>query len=802
MAEFYTDTAKTTGVGVPAAPVMPRKPHKKKSLKIDKEKVVGDFLKCIDEDLTARQDRINRRMDRYAKYRGVVVEKFDPWEGCSNVPLNMLLADSLRMKATMENAVKSMRPMMSARAFQRRNQLKEDRIDKLIDYQLFTENKGEAKLDDYVSNFVDDEAAFSFTHWVRENQTIREIRILPGLDPAIDHMAQLLGDRLPTIFPKMTNATVKDKDGWKWEVDYIDEQNEPITASVEFYDLDDGKLEAGLTYTARTFDGPCFEALDYEDVLYPARSANTQPPSASNPLGAQYIARFCKVSLDTIRRRMNDGTYDLLKKDDWSAVENSTSSTASGAPEEQPKRLKDQLEGTQTSFSPATNTDSPATNTDRQMVEIYGRWDIDGDGLEEDVIFWILRKERLLCKAAMLTEIYPGVPVMRPIGSTSFIPTPNRIDGMGLLELLETIQDMMKVSFDQHFDWGSLTNMPFGAYRANSGMKAETIRIEPGVMIPLDDPQQDLNFPQFSQRGETFNLNTIAVLQQFRERLSMMSDIQFGRVPQGKASALRTMGTTNALLGQGDVQSERLLRRLFYGLSQVYQMFHRLNRRYLPEKKEIRISGMAEKGEETYMDVAGEDINAEVDFDFKATMLNTNKQTIMQSLDHIASLIVSPLAMQAGIVTPSQIYNLFRDEIKAADADPDRYLVRPPEQAMGPKILAEEAMSAIISRQMPVGTPLESAQEHLQKMLEFSKEPVFLQLDNVQKQFYRQWVQTIAAQVQAEQKQQQMMAAAQQFQQAQQNQNGGGTPTTMNPDTGAGQPAQEGQLADKSLGMQ
>lgn len=798
MAE-YTDNGQPPGGEItapsPNLPVSPRKLRKKKPLKIDRDKVVGYFLERIDEDLNVRQDRIDRRMDRYAKYRGVVEEKFDPWAGCSNVPLNMLLSASLRMKATMENAVKSMHPVMAAKALQRRNRPKEERIDKLIDYQMFVENRGEPKLDDFVSNFVDDEASFTFTHWVKERQTIRDVRVLPGLDLATDHIPQLLSGALPTIFPKMTDATPVDKDGWTWDVDYTDDRGEPATANVAFYELEDGKLEANLTFSAVTFDGPSFEALDYEDVLYPARSANTQPPTASNPLGAEYVARFCKVSLDTIRRRMDDGTYNLLKKDDWTAIENSTSSTASGEPEEEPKQLKDDIEGTQTDFS-------PGSNKDRQMVEVYGRWDVDGDGLEEDVIFWILRKEKLLCKAAMLTEIYPGTPIMRPISSTSFIPSPNRIDGMGLLELLESIQDMMKASFDQHFDWGTLTNTPFGAYRASSGMKAEPIRIEPGMMIPLDDPPNDLFFPQFSQRGETFNLNTIALLNQFGERLSMLSDIQYGRVPQGKASALRTMGTTNALVGQGDVQSERLLRRLFYGLAQVYHMFHRLNRRFMPEKKEIRIVGVAEKGEETHIDVSSDDIDADVDFDFKATMINANKQMVTQALMGVSSLVVAPIALQAGIVSPEQIYNLFRDVMKSQDLDPDRYLVRPPEESMGPKILAEEALSAILAHEMPIGTPLESnPMEHLQKLLEYSKKPIFAQFDKLMKTYFEQWVQIVGAKVQAEQKKQQMMAAAQQFQQTQ-GQQGGGTPTTMNPDTGAGEPPQEGQLADKSLEMQ
>lgn len=773
----------------------PRHLRKKKSLKIDRQATADRFLKFVNQDLIERGPKMQDRMGQLAKYYCIAEPKDWPYPNCSTAMVPIMMTAELRMRATLENAAKSVRPAMEAKALQRRNQPKEERINKLLDYQVFVENKGEPKIDDYITNFCRDKAAFIFSHWVREDQTIHEVRVLKGLDPAVDHIPQLIV-ACKIIFPRLINATMKDKDGWTWEADFLDDQQEPKTATVEFYDRDDGKLEAHLTWKARTYDGPVFESPDYEDIIYPARSANLQSPGPSNPNGAPYVGRFFNISVDTIMRRKADGTYDLVTDEDMVKIKASSSSAGSGQPEDESKAQKDEIEGTLLGTS-------ESGDQNRRGVEIYGRLDVDGDGLEEDVILWILRKEKILVKAVMLTEMYPGLPIMRPLSSTSFIPNPNRIDGMGLLDILEELQDLSSMLLRQHIDWGTITNIPWFAIRASSGMKDEDIRLEPGIGLKLDDPSRDIAFPQFPQKSETYTLNTMGLLQQFVERLTSLPDTAFGRVPTGKASALRTMGTTMSLLGQTDVQSERILRRLFYGLGQMYQMFHRLNRHYLPDQKEIRVVGMAEKGQDAYETITSEDINGEVDFDFKATMLNTNKQMVSQALMQTAGLILSPLAIQAGVVSEQEVYNLMRDFMKSEDQDPDKYLKRPPAKVTGPKLLAEEALTAITFHEMPMGGPLEPAQEHLQKLDGFARsDPSFKYFDDVQKTFFNNWVLQVKQVIQEEMRMQMMMQASAQFQQGQGQQGGapGGVPSTISSDTGAGAPIQDGQLADRSLG--
>ena len=76
-------------------------------------------------------------------------------------------------------------------------------------------------------------------------------------------------------------------------------------------------------------------------------------------------------------------------------------------------------------------------------------------------------KKKIL-RARYLTEEYPSDQPLRPIVAKSFIPVgEDRIYGISLLELLESLHDIMVTSFNQAIDNGTLTNSPFFIYRPN-----------------------------------------------------------------------------------------------------------------------------------------------------------------------------------------------------------------------------------------------------------------------------------------------------------------------------------------------
>lgn len=735
--------------------------RRKRSLKLDKEAIVAHVLETVRHDLNDRTRWMQRRRDRYAKSRGWLPTKDWPLgEASSNAYLPVIQTASLRIESTLHNALLGQRPVMQSKARQKRNMEKEQRIDQLLDSQVFLEAHGEERLDSFVTNYVNDGTAIAFVPWIFQKDYIHDVRVGPPLEPIQDHISQLL-ERLQQVLPGLTKSPVLppgDDSGWNWDVTFDDDQGEHQEARVEFYERDDDKLEAHIAWQAVSHDGPAILVDDLEDIVVPRRSANAQPPSAMNPHGARYICRLGRATVDDIRRRWKDGTYDLLTEEDMDAIAAAQSADHAGVEEDGLKEDKDKDEGIERGFG-------ETEEQTRQVLEWYGRWDVNGDDLEEDVIFWVERDSEKLCRARLLTEIYPGIPPRRPVAECRFITIPNRFYGIGLPELLEPIQDLTLILVNQNIDWGTIRNTPFGFYRAASGLKSEVMRYFPGELYPLDDPQRDVNFPQMGNATNAWSFNMLQVLQQFAERLGTVGDLQMGRVPRGGSEALRTVGATMALLGQGDIRSEQILRRLFRGIAEIYALIHRLNRRYLSRTKEYRIIGVPEEGEEIYGNISPDDIQADVDFDFKATMFNTNKQVLGETLKEALAVILSPLAIQMKLIDRPHAVKLIRDFYAARDLDADRYIPRLPASESGPHLLAEEALSMIVAGERPTGRTLESASEHLQKLREFQDYYTGELLDTpFKRQLFEQWIASVEKLVAEEQMVQQQVLAARQMQ--------------------------------------
>ena len=775
---------------VDAPPKPERRRLRRRSFTLDKEKIVEWIYSSHQNELDTRDKRKNRRIKRREKLMGWLAEKEWPWKDASSCYLPIMQIANLKIRGVIENSLKSLRPMLQAKARQRRNNAKEESINRTLDYQFFLENTGENIIDDFSTCLVEDEAVYGMVNYVKDEQAYYDVRRLPPLILEQDHIVQIL-QLLPDLFPERLTERMMDEQGWEWEVVYQDQERER-KAKVSFYETEDN-LEAHIVKTVTAFDGPAVRILDFEDVVFPARAANLQPPSSQNPMGAPWVDIRFSVNLDTIRRRIKDRTYDQVAiPEDMDDIEGGKSEAGSTNETDEEKVVRDLMEGTEIHFQ--------YKREDRQGIMRFGRLDVNGDGLDEDVIIWILEDPKLLLKVSLLTEIYPGVPIKRPVVSTAFLTIPNRILGISNSELLESLQDVSQDAMDQHINWGEITNTPMFFYRAASGLKQEPIYIEPGVGYPLDDPARDVQFPTWPTKDSAYAINLITILQQYVERVQMFSDASFGRVPTGKASAYRTMGTTQALLAQGDARSEQVLRRAFAFFGEIYEMMHRLNRAFLSDRKEVRVIGVPPEGEDAYRTVNRTDLDADVDWEFKATLINTNKQILSQNLTEVISMAITPFAFQLGLVDGEGAYKLLRDKTKALDLDPDTYWKRPPDPMPGPKLLAEEIVSTILANELPLGGPLETPQEHLQKLMTFMQSDAFGFFNPTQVQVLKAWMQKIQMVIN-----QQMMVqqALMNFQQSAGSQNGkpGGAPTTMaSPGMGENPQVNAGEQLDEGLG--
>jgi hypothetical protein len=501
-----------------------------------------------------------------------------------------------------------------------------------------------------------------------------------------------------------------------------------------------------------------------------------------------------RPTLDELKRLQRDGFFDRVSMEELKKLDNTNPDKGDDDARQQ---QKDAMTG---------EIDDPDYRVGSQkrfeMYVCFDRFDVDGDGLDEDMIWWVLKENKLLLKAALMTEMYPMSPPRRPFGESTFLPAKGRREGMGLLELMESTHDLMKVLWDQMVDTGTMALSPPGFYRPQSNIKPEVLTYLPGDLYPLGDPSRDVTFPQVGNPNQTFSINAITMAKQYQGDVTMVGDLNLGRIPAGKSSAFRTTGTTENVLAQSEARPERILRRFFIAFKQAWWLMHEQNKHLLPDSKKFRIVGYKPPGKDPYREIKSrKEIDGSYEFEFQANVANSSKIALQQALMQAAGAVIHPLAIQMGITTPEDVYNLTFDMLRAAGLDSDRYTSPPIPDAHLPRIMAEEAISAILDETAPYGVPAEQGgwNEHLARLQEFmnDKEGRFAVVDSPRaQQLFRVYLEKVAESAARERQQAALATAA--------GEPIGGSPGRPGPqgfgvvDQG-NPPVQPGELFDESL---
>jgi hypothetical protein len=772
-----------------------RTERRRKSFDVDHTSVAKRVIEFADRDMQERAVDRDRRLQRYAKYRQWTSGKEGPWEDSSDQAIPDMMTSSLRTQDTIHNAVMSARPVVVARAIEPRNQPKQDLVDDLLDSQFFIEQNGEGRIGEAADLFTNDGVVTWFVPWVREKRGHLDVRVfddVPFGQLPIEHFKTLL----ERVFPKGLYRK-EDDEGWDWTV-FTEDGN----IDVSFYTTDDA-VEMVIEQEVVVFDGPCPIVKDYEDVLHPHRCANLQIPGPSNPDGATHVILVDHPTIDEIRRLVDRGFYDIVSDENLKKLGNTARDTSMDTE----KRQKDSFQGTsdlgEEKVVSASGDQSEPDTSNRTVTRYmcFDSYDVDKDGLNEDVIFWVIREGEILLKAKRLTEMYPFAPPRRPLAESNYLEVKGRRTGLGLLEMMEGLHDWLKEIVDWTMDSGQLQTMPFGFYRPTSAIKSEVYRMWPGDLMPALDPKNDVYFPTLQNTSMAFGLNMLTVANQMEERLSAIGDLQMGRVPNGKASALRTLGGIQTILGQGEARPERVLRRFFMGLTDVFRMMHELNRKFLPERKRFRIAGYNEPGKDPYKKIeAIDEIDGDFTFDFNANVMNSSKGAVQEALSVLMPSYINPLTLQLGVIDPDGIYRMLRDYGRALGQNADRYLKQPTPGADSQGILAEEAISMILRNEVPNDRPIEGAAMQMQRLMTFAQSDQFGLLKPGQVELFKQWLMKLRALAQQEAQQQKMMEAAAAFQQAHAQQGGGGgTRAPGGVDPNAQAPVGPNELMDESL---
>lgn len=333
-----------------------------------------------------------------------------------------------------------------------------------------------------------------------------------------------------------------------------------------------------------------------------------------------------------------------------------------------------------------------------RIIEAYLKKDIDGSGINTDIVVWVHPDTGTLLRATFLHRINSKTK-KRPYAKADFYVREGQTYGIGLIELTYSICKEIDALNNMALDFGLLSSMPFGYYRAGSSLTQASIPIEPGSLIPLDDPSSVL-FPNIGAR-HSFSMQYLQFLYSIIERLTGINDLTLGVIAgQG---VTRTASGVNALMSESNANLDIFLRRLNRAMKKVFKYTFAMVQAKMPPGLEFRVLG--DHGNEYFRQVKTRDeIAGDYDFDLEPNSANSNPQLRLQAATQVLQITSNPLDIQLGIITPLQRYEAIKSYLVALGIkDFGKYVNKPQGQQriFTPEELANRVLAGVDTQLTP-----------------------------------------------------------------------------------------------------
>lgn len=327
-----------------------------------------------------------------------------------------------------------------------------------------------------------------------------------------------------------------------------------------------------------------------------------------------------------------------------------------------------------------------------RILEAYVKKDVDGSGIPSDVVIWTGDTTREQLRATYLHRISKSG--KRPFACIDFHRRTNTQNPVGLVELTYTLCKELDSMHNMKVDWGLMSTLPFGFYRASSSLAQETISLEPGALIPLDNPQTDVFFPNLGNRT-TFGFQEEAALYQYIERMTSMSDLSLGVI--GGQGSTRTATGARITAGENNANLDVYLKRLNRGFKKLlHGIFEMLQDRVDPGLQ-FRLQG--EDGNNYWATVQSrEELSGMYDFELEGSSAASNRQVQVDTAQQVYQLTSAPLDIQLGLITPNERFEAIKNLMQAMGVKNWSKFIRKPDGAsrkFSPEEIANRVLAGI-----------------------------------------------------------------------------------------------------------
>jgi hypothetical protein len=299
------------------------------------------------------------------------------------------------------------------------------------------------------------------------------------------------------------------------------------------------------------YEGADFQPLWPDDFIAPAEEVKTLHEFS-------FVIRRVRVRPDDLLQGEADGLYQNITPNWERIVTYAQQGTMRDTEGEEIRREKDDAEG--------IVYERPQSSGEWVLVlEWYGRWrplkakksdasqwDFKAREMrEQEFVVRYLWDLHIVIGVQALGDLYPTMKHRRPFVETSMCK-----DGTywspGMCEMLIDLEDELAANHNLATEGGQMAMNPPIGYRPAAGVTPDTIRLEPGLAIPLDNPQTDIREIKITTSLDLATWKEQTVLA-YGEKLTGLSDLQMGR-QSDRPNAPRTATQTVKLLEEGNVR--------------------------------------------------------------------------------------------------------------------------------------------------------------------------------------------------------------------------------------------------------
>lgn len=287
------------------------------------------------------------------------------------------------------------------------------------------------------------------------------------------------------------------------------------------------------------------------------------------------------LSRNDIRKRVNAG---LFIKEAWSLPLGSISSLSQLKTELD--KMKDKVSGQSDS-----RKDGDKTLT-RVFIEQHREWDINKDGIAEDVIIYVDYETEKVVRIIHneYKDEYEESQKINTFTEYGFLPNPNGFYPIGFGTLLKGLNESGNTILNEVVDAGALANLVAGFVSKRSGIKKGDLKFEmgkfPEVDTYVDDIKKALYVFDFKGPNQTLYA-VLGLLYEYSKLVSSVSETMTGAMPASDTPAQ----TVLALIEEGRKVFSSIHRRLHRSFKEELKKLYILNKIYFDEIEYLSVIG-------------------------------------------------------------------------------------------------------------------------------------------------------------------------------------------------------------------